>query len=68
MTSEPVPHRLRVMLVDDHEVVRSGIKSLLHATDDISVVAEAASLFRYPQVTRIHEADELGRFMIEPDI
>ena len=44
MTIEPLAHRLRVMLVDDHEVVRSGVKSLLHATDDISVVAEAASV------------------------
>src|ERR1700738_5125503 len=44
MTAEPLAHRLRVMLVDDHEVVRSGVKSLLHATDDISVVAEAASV------------------------
>jgi DNA-binding NarL/FixJ family response regulator len=32
------------MLVDDHEVVRSGVKSLLHATDDISVVAEASTV------------------------
>ncbi len=36
--------RLRVMLVDDHEVVRSGIKAMLQATDDISVVAEAGSV------------------------
>lgn len=36
--------RLRVMLVDDHEVVRSGIKSMLQATDDIAVVAEAGSV------------------------
>src|SRR6202171_195067 len=44
MNPEPLAHRLRVMLVDDHEVVRSGIKALLHATEDISVVAEAASV------------------------
>jgi two-component system response regulator DevR len=35
---------LRVMLVDDHEVVRNGIKALLSATDDIVVVAEAWSV------------------------
>src|SRR6266566_5159163 len=39
--SEP---RLRVMLVDDHEVVRSGVKSMLQAQPDISVVAEAGSV------------------------
>ena len=35
---------LRVMLVDDHEVVRNGIKALLQATDDIIVTAEAGSV------------------------
>jgi DNA-binding NarL/FixJ family response regulator len=35
---------LRVMLVDDHEVVRDGIKALLAAHDDIVVCAEAASV------------------------
>jgi two-component system response regulator DevR len=35
---------LRVMLVDDHEVVRSGIKALLAGTDDIVVTAEASSM------------------------
>jgi two-component system response regulator DevR len=32
---------LRVMLVDDHEVVRQGLRSLLETEDDIEVVAEA---------------------------
>ena len=35
---------LRVMLVDDHEVVHDGIKALLAAHDDIVVCAEAASV------------------------
>jgi two-component system response regulator DevR len=35
---------LRVMLVDDHEVVRNGIRAMLHATEDIVVTAEAASV------------------------
>src|SRR5215216_2367976 len=34
---------LRVMLVDDHEVVRDGIKLLLADTDDVIVCAEASS-------------------------
>lgn len=34
---------LKVMLVDDHEVVRQGLKSLLEVETDISVVAEASS-------------------------
>jgi DNA-binding NarL/FixJ family response regulator len=33
----------RVMLVDDHEVVRAGLRSMLTAQDDLEVVAEAAT-------------------------
>jgi two-component system, NarL family, response regulator DevR len=35
---------LRVMLVDDHEVVRDGIKALLAGSDDIVVCAEAGTV------------------------
>lgn len=33
----------RVMLVDDHEVVRAGLRSLVEAEDDLEVVAEAGT-------------------------
>lgn len=36
-------HKLKVMLVDDHAVVRMGFKLLLQACPDIEVVAEADS-------------------------
>ncbi len=42
MTSNVPP--LRVMLVDDHEVVRDGIRAMLAAEDDIVVTAEAGSV------------------------
>jgi len=35
---------LRILLVDDHEVVRSGVKALLQATDDIVVSGEAGTV------------------------
>jgi two-component system, NarL family, response regulator DevR len=35
---------LRVMLVDDHEVVRDGIKALLASSEDVVVCAEAGSV------------------------
>jgi two-component system, NarL family, response regulator DevR len=35
---------LRVVLVDDHEVVRNGIKSLLEETPDVTVVGEAGTV------------------------
>jgi len=45
---------IRVMLVDDHALVRMGFRLLLQATDDIEVAAEAGSgeeaCRRYPEV------------------
>jgi two-component system response regulator DevR len=35
---------LRVMLVDDHEIVRDGIRAMLHAEDDVVVASEAGSV------------------------
>jgi two-component system response regulator DevR len=34
---------LRVLLVDDHEVVRAGLKALIDSQDDMSVVGEAGT-------------------------
>jgi two-component system, NarL family, response regulator DevR len=34
---------IRVMLVDDHEVVRQGLRAMLEAHEDLEVVAEAGS-------------------------
>ena len=35
------PDAIRVFLLDDHEVVRRGVRELLDAEDDIDVVGEA---------------------------
>ena len=43
MADMPEPP-LRVMLVDDHEIVRGGIRALFQSTDDIIVTAEAGSV------------------------
>jgi two-component system, NarL family, response regulator DevR len=34
---------IRIMLVDDHEVVRKGLRALLEANEDLEVVAEAGT-------------------------
>ena len=36
--------RIRVLLVDDHEIVRDGVKSLINAHDGLAVVAEAGTV------------------------
>ncbi len=41
MTKKPM---LRVMLVDDHEIVRDGIRAMLQAEDDIVVTSEAGTV------------------------
>ena len=40
---EPVPQRIRVLLVDDHTMVRQGIRSVLDHYPNIEVVGEACN-------------------------
>ena len=40
----PEPKSIRLLLVDDHKVVRSGVKALLSATGNIEVVGEAGTV------------------------
>jgi two-component system, NarL family, response regulator DevR len=44
MTSMTKAPPLRVMLVDDHEIVRDGIRAMLQGEDDIVVTAEAGTV------------------------
>jgi two-component system response regulator DevR len=44
--------RLRVMLADDHDVVRRGLRSLVDAESDLEVVAEAASVAEAVRLAR----------------
>jgi DNA-binding NarL/FixJ family response regulator len=34
---------MRIMIADDHPIFRSGVRNLLHTTEDLKVVGEAAS-------------------------
>jgi len=49
--------RLRILLVDDHEVVRLGLKSLLERHPGFEVVAEAAAENEAVQKAIEHEPD-----------
>lgn len=53
-----VDKKIKVLLVDDHEVVRAGYRRLLEATDDIEVIAEASS----------GESAYTGFFRCQPDV
>lgn len=37
------PHRIRILIVDDHLVVRMGLRSMIDSQSDMVVVAEAAT-------------------------
>ncbi len=37
-----VPKQTRVLLADDHTIVRQGLRSILEREPDIEIVAEAA--------------------------
>ena len=45
---------IRVLLVDDHEVLRAGVRALLATTPDVQVIADAAS-----GVEAVHVAERL---------
>lgn len=52
-----MPGILRVMLVDDHEIVRQGLRSLLETEDDIEVVAEADDALSAVSLASAHQPD-----------
>jgi NarL family two-component system response regulator LiaR len=43
MNAPQAPQTIRVMLVDDHNVVRSGLATFLKAYDDLELVGEASN-------------------------
>ncbi len=49
--------RLRLLLVDDHEVVRLGLRSLLNDEPDMEVVAEAGTAAEAVRLCRQFEPD-----------
>jgi DNA-binding NarL/FixJ family response regulator len=48
---------IRVLIADDHNIVRDGLKRILAATDDIEVAAEAASGDEALKLVRSNEYD-----------
>jgi two-component system, NarL family, response regulator DevR len=57
----------RVMLVDDHEVVRQGLKALVDAEDDLEVVVEAANVAEAVSRARTFEPDVVVMDVRLPD-
>jgi DNA-binding NarL/FixJ family response regulator len=49
--------RVRVLLVDDHALVRAGIRGLLEARAGVEVIAEASDGSEAVELTRAHRPD-----------
>jgi len=55
--SDPLNHRIRILLADDHGIVRAGLRALLDAQADMVVVAEAENGFDAITSAQEHEPD-----------
>ncbi len=63
MADQPLSRRLRVMLVDDHELVRDGLRAVLGASGEFDIVAEAGD-----EATAIREADRTSPDVVLMDV
>lgn len=59
---------IRVLLVDDHEVVRSGLRAILDVEPDIEVIAEAATGVAAVQMARELLPDVIVMDISMPDM
>ncbi|MCB1956220.1 MAG: response regulator transcription factor [Rhodocyclaceae bacterium] len=59
---------IRLMLVDDHAVVREGYRRLLERRDDLRIVAEAATAAQALEAFRLHSPDVVILDLALPDM
>jgi two-component system response regulator NreC len=58
--------KLRLVIVDDHAVVRSGLRRVLEAEDDLDVVAEAGDTRNAVFEARAHKPDVIVMDVVMP--
>lgn len=57
MSDKAMPEPVRIMIVEDHNIVRQGFIALLKTVDDFQVVAEASTGMQAVEMFREHEPD-----------
>jgi len=60
--------RIRVLLVDDHAILRAGLRSLLNTYDDIEVVGEASNGMEAIQMMRELQPDVIVMDVMMPEM
>lgn len=60
--------KIRLMLVDDHEVVRTGLRMLLESQPDVEIVAEASSGAEALVITASAQPDVIVMDITLPDM
>jgi len=62
------PQKIRVMLVDDHNVVRSGLATFLKAYDDLELVGEAKNGLEALNLCHIKKPDVILMDLMMPEM
>ena len=57
---------IRLLIVDDHQLVRSGLRRLLEAEDDIAVEDEAGNAYDAVRLARLHKPDVILLDVVMP--
>jgi NarL family two-component system response regulator LiaR len=62
------PQKIRVMLVDDHNVVRSGLATFLRAYKDLELVGEARNGLEALQLCHLKKPDVILMDLVMPEM
>ncbi len=57
---------IRLLIVDDHQLVRSGLRRLLEAEDDIQVEDEGGTAYDAVRLARLHKPDVILLDVVMP--
>jgi DNA-binding NarL/FixJ family response regulator len=67
MTEAPAPAKKRVLIVDDHAVVREGFKKIIDSTDDLEAAGEAGTAGEALALINEHKFDVVMLDISLPD-
>jgi NarL family two-component system response regulator LiaR len=68
MNASQTPQTIRVMLVDDHNVVRSGLATFLRAYEDLQLVSEAKNGLEAVNLCREKKPDVILMDLMMPEM